>query len=284
MAPHNFEDLLQCAIPVFDGLLPNNNHNKIIQDLLFTLAHWHGLAKLRMHSDLTLDILDTATTEVTCSDDSRSLRHAKEATRRSQVDKGKKTAGQAEKLTADKPLHRTVSFNLQTYKFHALGDYVSCIRRFGTTDSYSMEPSIALEREDTSGQTENLLSGSSHKSNVAKLESGASSVVFNRQNQCEKNHDDIGSYLHAREGDPAMKIIFFVVFKCLNLVKKPKEISVTFSSNEIEFTTTTLLESTTQPTTLDGTKMSSTPKPGTAISWSSATTANLEHTIATPGC
>jgi len=30
--------------------------------------------------------------------------------------------------------------NLKTYKFHALGDYVQTIRRFGTTDSYSTQP------------------------------------------------------------------------------------------------------------------------------------------------
>lgn len=30
-------------------------------------------------------------------------------------------------------------FNLNTYKFHALGDYCSTIRRFGTTDSYSTQ-------------------------------------------------------------------------------------------------------------------------------------------------
>jgi hypothetical protein len=29
--------------------------------MLFSLAHWHGLAKLRMHSDATLAILDTWT-------------------------------------------------------------------------------------------------------------------------------------------------------------------------------------------------------------------------------
>jgi hypothetical protein len=37
----------KCSIPVFDGLFPSD-HNKMIVDLLFTLAHWHGLAKLRM--------------------------------------------------------------------------------------------------------------------------------------------------------------------------------------------------------------------------------------------
>ena len=30
--------------------------------------------------------------------------------------------------------------NLNTYKYHALGDYVHTIRRFGTTDSYSTQP------------------------------------------------------------------------------------------------------------------------------------------------
>lgn len=31
------------------------------------------------------------------------------------------------------------SLNLQTYKHHALGDYVETIRRYGTTDSYNTE-------------------------------------------------------------------------------------------------------------------------------------------------
>jgi hypothetical protein len=31
------------------------------------------------------------------------------------------------------------ALNLQTYKFHALGDYVQSIRLFGTTDSYSTQ-------------------------------------------------------------------------------------------------------------------------------------------------
>src|SRR5580704_19506897 len=30
-------------------------------ELLFVLAHWHSLAKLRMHNDLTLDVLDAVT-------------------------------------------------------------------------------------------------------------------------------------------------------------------------------------------------------------------------------
>lgn len=77
MAAHNFENLLQvcrrhafiisssllrmqCAIPVFDGLLPEP-HNKVVLKLLFDLAHWHGLAKLRLHNDLTLKLMEAAT-------------------------------------------------------------------------------------------------------------------------------------------------------------------------------------------------------------------------------
>jgi hypothetical protein len=173
--------LYKCSIPVFDGLLPDH-HNQIVLDLLFTMAHWHGLAKLRMHSDLTLEILDQRTIDLgeqfrqfkvkVCTAyhtqeldrevDARSRRQAKVAAKR--AEKGKEndivrgTASQKPRAAANtkgkekasleqlqdvpitKQSRRKKSFNLQTYKFHALGDYVASIRRFGTTDSYSTEP------------------------------------------------------------------------------------------------------------------------------------------------
>ena len=43
---------------MFDGLLPEP-HNSAVLDLLFVMAHWHGLSKLRMHHDLTLDIMES---------------------------------------------------------------------------------------------------------------------------------------------------------------------------------------------------------------------------------
>lgn len=52
---------VQCAIPVFEGLLPEP-HNSRLLDLLFVVAEWHGLAKLRIHTDRTLEILDQFTT------------------------------------------------------------------------------------------------------------------------------------------------------------------------------------------------------------------------------
>jgi hypothetical protein len=143
------------------------------------MAHWHGLAKLRMHSDLTLEILDQRTTDLgeqfrkfkakVCNAyhthelnrevDARSRRQTRESAKR--VDKGKvgttvqrtavrkprtgtnakgKEKAVPEDLPKPQPLRRRKSFNFQTYKFHALGDYVTSIRHFGTTDSYSTEP------------------------------------------------------------------------------------------------------------------------------------------------
>jgi hypothetical protein len=32
--------------------------------LLFVMAHWHGLAKLRMHTDTTLDMMDAVTSDL----------------------------------------------------------------------------------------------------------------------------------------------------------------------------------------------------------------------------
>ena len=50
----------QCAIPVFDGLLPDK-HDRIVGKLLFELATWHGLAKLRLHTETTVQDLENST-------------------------------------------------------------------------------------------------------------------------------------------------------------------------------------------------------------------------------
>jgi hypothetical protein len=105
--------------------------------LLFTLAHWHGLAKMRLHTDETLKILDTLTMllgsqlrefrKTTCAayETFESPREANSRQRRG------KAASSGKKSKA---------FNLNTFKIHSLGDYVETIRRYGTTDSYSTEP------------------------------------------------------------------------------------------------------------------------------------------------
>lgn len=49
--------MLQCALPCFEGLLPKW-HDRIVQNLLFEMATWHALAKLRMHTETTLKDLE----------------------------------------------------------------------------------------------------------------------------------------------------------------------------------------------------------------------------------
>ena len=60
LAARDFEDILQCALPVFEGLL-DEPFNTIVLDLLFLLATWHALAKLRMHTDTTVQALRDVT-------------------------------------------------------------------------------------------------------------------------------------------------------------------------------------------------------------------------------
>ncbi|GBE77722.1 hypothetical protein SCP_0106040 [Sparassis crispa] len=63
LAARDFEDILQCIIPVMEGLLPKR-HDKIIADLLFELANWHAHAKLRIHTDSTLKSFEKVTTSL----------------------------------------------------------------------------------------------------------------------------------------------------------------------------------------------------------------------------
>ncbi|KAF9032603.1 hypothetical protein BJ165DRAFT_1604790 [Panaeolus papilionaceus] len=141
LAARDFEDLLQCTIPVFDGLL-EKKHNDIISDLLFELATWHALAKLRLHTESTIQSLENSTTRlgkvlrkfqsVTCAAFATVDLPTEEAAR------ARRHKRQPSKPTTSTTKHR--KFNLSTYKLHALGDYAQTIRTFGPTDGYSTQP------------------------------------------------------------------------------------------------------------------------------------------------
>lgn len=138
---------MQCSISVFDCLLPEP-HNTRVLDLIFILAQWHALAKLRQHTDMSLDILESTTKDLgqrlrdfesaTCSAfKTRELKREAEARQRRQTKVAASTPG----ITDQKNItHKRIIFNLNTYKNHSLGDYVRTIRMYGTTDSYSTEP------------------------------------------------------------------------------------------------------------------------------------------------
>lgn len=144
----------QCALPVFEGLL-DEPFNGQVMDLLFTMAEWHSLAKLRLHTDSTLSRLENCTVELgrllrkfqkdVCSAfDTRELPRETAARGRRKA-KSKKAATTSEgsaaasTSTAKAPPKKR-DFNMYTYKLHALGDYVRTIRWFGTSDSYSTQP------------------------------------------------------------------------------------------------------------------------------------------------
>ena len=125
-------------------------------DLLFELATWHGLAKLRLHTESTVCALESSTTRLgialrkfqstTCAafitrdlpseEAARGRRKAAkaknpQATAKKPLSKGKKTA-----VPSDSKLR---VFSLSNYKTHALPDYPKTIRALGTTDGYSTQ-------------------------------------------------------------------------------------------------------------------------------------------------
>lgn len=130
-------------MPVFEGLLPEP-HNKQLMKLLYRTAEFHAFSKLRMHTDSSLRHLEGITTELgklvrafekSCSSEfetfelprEREARHR----RNNQQDGGTEPAG------ATQAKRRT--FNIFTYKWHALGDYVGSIRLFGGLDGFSTQ-------------------------------------------------------------------------------------------------------------------------------------------------
>lgn len=143
----------QCAIPVFDGLLPEP-HNTIVLKLLFTCAQWHALAKLRMHTDRTLELLDIVTvrigrefrrfTKKTCTAfETKELKRETLARKRWRLDQKtaiSQTAPAWPQKKDDKGDRTLKMFNLRTVKYHFLGDYADTIHELGTTDSFSTEP------------------------------------------------------------------------------------------------------------------------------------------------
>ncbi|KAH9004426.1 hypothetical protein EDB84DRAFT_1573164 [Lactarius hengduanensis] len=155
LAARDFEDLLQCAIPAFDGLLDDKN-NKVILNLLFELATWHALAKLRLHTESTVCELESSTTRLgrilrkfarsTCEEfitfdlpseeAARGRRKAARATKNPTGSTPQTTSKGKQKAKKQRKPHK---FNMCTYKMHVLGDYARCIRLFGASDGYSTQ-------------------------------------------------------------------------------------------------------------------------------------------------
>ena len=100
--------------------------------LLYKAAEWHALAKLRLHTDSTLGLLEAVT---------REFCHLMRQFRDKTSDKFDtvELPREAGARNGGARSSKKKTLNLNTYKFHALGDYVATIRLFGTTDSYSTQ-------------------------------------------------------------------------------------------------------------------------------------------------
>ena len=126
-------------LPVLDGLLPEP-FNTTVLDLIFVMGCWHAYAKLRLHTESTLASFELVTanlgtllrefTTTTCKafQTVELPRERAARIRRAANGPGSGTGGT-----------RTKTFNLNTYKLHALGDYPGTIRIRGTTDNYTSQ-------------------------------------------------------------------------------------------------------------------------------------------------
>ncbi|KAJ8072159.1 hypothetical protein PM082_015717 [Marasmius tenuissimus] len=132
LAARDFEDILQCAMPCFEGLFDDPVVDKMVQDLLFDLATWHAYAKLQLHTDSTVVSFEDVTSRL-----GKSLRKfAKDSNKFETTETPREKSGAWVK-----------KFSLATAKLHFLGDYLSAIKEYGTTDSYTTGNSECQHQE-----------------------------------------------------------------------------------------------------------------------------------------
>jgi len=147
-AGRDFEDVLQCAGPFFEGLFPKSVDSKI-QDLLFVMMCWHASAKLWLHIEKTLDIFHELTTTFT-----KEIRHfalkicPQFDAIETPFESAAKLYAEATRIKKGKP-HTNAStwgakwiaktFNIDTPKFHLITHYPDAIAIYRTTDSYSTQ-------------------------------------------------------------------------------------------------------------------------------------------------
>ena len=123
-------------------------HDRIVRKLLFELATWHGLAKLRLHTELTLNNLENSSTRLgnllrtfksnVCSAyATRDLPSEEAARGRRQAAKAQKVGGGTQPPPTKPATIKFRDFNMETYKLHGFPDYPASIRAYGVTENTS---------------------------------------------------------------------------------------------------------------------------------------------------
>lgn len=131
---------------MFEGLFPPD-HDAIVQSLLYQFAQWHALAKLRMHSRSTITFLEETFQKLsrklrkfrnfTCAAFNAVELPREKAARQKKASQRSENGGNISQESSRGA--KSKKFNLLTYKFHAMGDYATTIRFFGTTDSFTTQ-------------------------------------------------------------------------------------------------------------------------------------------------
>ncbi|KAJ3002922.1 hypothetical protein NUW54_g5587 [Trametes sanguinea] len=141
LAARDYEDFLITAMPAFEGLLPLHD-DQTVADLLFELVNWHALAKLRLHTEVTVDIFRAATSHMYAA-----VRTFARTTCKSYTTHELKKEAQARARRQSKSFNhglsqttepRVVKFNVwNTYKYHCLGDHPEWISFTGPLETCS---------------------------------------------------------------------------------------------------------------------------------------------------
>ena len=132
----------QCAMVPFEQLLENEYDSKI-QDMLWELAQFEAMGRGRIHWTTSLLMFDNSVvtmgtairrfqTGVCPFIDTREL--PRETDSRQRRKKASANDGQPVTITP-----KTRRLNLNTYKYHRLGDYPQAVRDFGPLDVYSTQ-------------------------------------------------------------------------------------------------------------------------------------------------
>jgi hypothetical protein len=130
--------------------------------LLFELATWHGMAKLRLHTETTVQDLENSTAQLgdllrdfqkmVCPEygtyDLPTVEAARSRRRTRKAAAPPPTHVHADSVSEEdeqmqkgkKKMERKIrQLNLNSYKLHSLGGYAKAIRQYGTTDNYNSQ-------------------------------------------------------------------------------------------------------------------------------------------------
>ncbi|THU90531.1 hypothetical protein K435DRAFT_864214 [Dendrothele bispora CBS 962.96] len=235
------------ALAVFEDLLPEP-HNGILMDLIWDLATWHAYAKLRLHSDSTVESFRQVTqafgdslrkfVRKTCAEfDTTELDKEKEKrVRRTKRKNGLDTSTDP----ASEP-HQKHAFNPNTLKFHAMGHYPDAVVYLGTTDIYSTQPvSMPIFGASVCGNKRSIKCGQSRplRQNFTTSTEDSEPLPLcdpslpYQMASGQRFYEEIPTLLASTKGDPAMNdFLFKLKNHCLQRVLNT-ELDTEFSDED----------------------------------------------------